>query len=186
MKTVHKIWRMSHMLWGLALLCLLPPPALAQNARLKLDILNKLSSKAANSSEVNLDGEWLRIAAKFLDVTGDPDAAAAKDLIKDLQGIYVKSFEFDEPNQYSQSDVEEIRAQLRAPGWTRIVQSSSKHTSEHDEIYVMKENSKIIGVGILVAEPKELTVVNIVGPMDLDKLSALAGKFGIPEETHHL
>src|SRR5436190_624936 len=53
---------------------------------------------------------------------------------------------------------------------------------ENNEIYVMKDaHNNIAGIAILVAEPKELTVVNIVGPVDLDKLSALGGKFGIPE-----
>jgi hypothetical protein len=33
-------------------------------------------------------------------------------------------------------------------------------------------------VALLVAEPQELTVVNIVGPIELDKLGELAGKFG--------
>ena len=33
----------------------------------------------------------------------------------------------------------------------------------------------------LASDPKELTVVNIVGPVDLDKLTQLEGQFGIPE-----
>ena len=34
---------------------------------------------------------------------------------------------------------------------------------------------------MLVSEAKELTVVNIVGPVDLEKLSKLEGQFGVPE-----
>lgn len=184
MKMIDKTRRMPEMLWGLVLLCLLPFPSFAQNGRLNLDNLNKLSSKAAEVNDVTLEGEMLQLAHKFLDVDNDPDTATAKELIKDLKGIYVKNFEFDQPNQYTQADVDQIRAQLHAPGWTRIVQSHDAHTSENDEIYVMKENDKIMGLAILVAEPKELTVVNIVGPVDLDKLGALAGKFGIPREKH--
>jgi len=30
-------------------------------------------------------------------------------------------------------------------------------------------------------DPKELTVVNIVGPVDLSKLSKLEGNFGVPD-----
>ena len=36
------------------------------------------------------------------------------------------------------------------------------------------------GLVILAAEPKELTVVDIVGPIDLDMLSELGGHMGIP------
>jgi len=168
---------------GVALLCL-TPPVRAQNARLKLDHLEKLSSKAVEVNNVTLDGDMLRLAARFLDLDkDDPEAKQVKDLIKNLKGIYVKNFEFDEPNQYSAADVEEIRAQLAAPGWSKIVESRDKRSAENNEIYLMKDaNDQIAGIAILVAEPKELTVVNIVGPIDLDKLSSLAGKFGIPAD----
>lgn len=166
------------------LLCCLAVPAQAQNARLKLEHLEKLSSKAAEVNNVTLDGEMLQLAAKFLDLDkDDPEAGQVKDMVKRLKGIYVMSFEFDEPNQYSAADVEEIRTQLAAPGWSRIIESRDKRNAGNDEIYVMKDASNnVAGIAILVAEPKELTVVNIVGPLDLDKLSALSGKFGIPGE----
>lgn len=166
------------------LLCCLAAPAQAQNARLKLEHLEKLGSKAAEVNNVTLDGDMLQLAAKFLDMDkDDPEAAQVKDIIKKLKGIYVKNFEFDEPNQYSAADVEEIRAQLAAPGWSKIIENRDKRNAENNEIYVMKDASNnIAGIAILVAEPKELTVVNIVGPVDLDKLSALSGKFGIPGE----
>lgn len=159
-------------------------PACAQNARLNLEHLEKLSAKAVEVNNVTLDGDMLQLAAKFLDMDkDDPDAAEAKEFLKKLKGIYVKNFEFDEPNQYSAADVEAIRVQLAAPGWTRIVESRDKRSNENDEIYVMKgPNDTVAGIAILVAEPKELTVVNLVGPVDIDKLSSLAGKFGIPGE----
>ncbi len=39
---------------------------------------------------------------------------------------------------------------------------------------------QIAGLVIISAEPRELTLVNIVGPVDLDKLASLEGQFGIP------
>jgi hypothetical protein len=36
-------------------------------------------------------------------------------------------------------------------------------------------------VAILASEPKQLTVVNIVGPVDLDALADLSGHFNIPK-----
>ena len=173
---------------GVALFCL-ALPARAQDARLKLAHLEKLSAKAVEINNVTLDGDMLQLAAKFLDMDkDDPESEQVKNLIKNLKGIYVKNFEFDQPNQYSAADVEEIRAQLVAPGWNKIVESRDKRANENNEIYVMKDtHNNIAGVAILVAEPKELTVVNIVGPVDLDKLSALGGKFGIPgnKEKEH-
>jgi hypothetical protein len=180
-KTMARGKKFYGVLLALLLGCI-AAPAQGQNARLKLDQLEKLSNKAAEVNNVTLDGDMLQLAAKFLDMDkDDPEAAQVKDVIKNLKGIYVKNFEFDEPNQYSAADVEEIRAQLAAPGWSKIVENRDRHNSENNEIYVMKDASNnIAGIAILVAEPKELTVVNIVGPVDLDKLSALSGKFGIP------
>ncbi len=169
------------MLLALALACT-PSLALAQPGKLELGNLAKLSDKAAEVNDVTLDGQLLQMAGNFLDSTHDKDAAQVKEVIKGLKAIYVKSFEFDEPNQYSAADVEAIRSQLLRPGWTRVVESSSKRQAEHDEIYVFKDGDKIAGMAILVAEPKELTVVNIVGVIDFEKLGALAGKFGVPED----
>lgn len=166
---------------GLALICLLPLPGLAQNARLSLNNLDKLSDKATEVNDITLDGDLLQFAVKALEMSHDSDAAQVKDVIKGIKGIYVKNFEFDQPNQYSAADVAAIRSQLAAPGWMRIVESHNKRDPETDEIYALKsEEGKIAGLAILVAEPKELTVVNIVGFINLDKLGLLMGKFGIP------
>lgn len=159
-------------------------PAFSQNGKLQLQNLEKLAAKAAEVNDVTLDGSLLQLAAKFLDAEGDSESRDIKDMVRNLKGIYVKNFEFDEPNQYSQADVEAIRTQLAAPGWQRIVTSRNKRNNENDEVYLMKEGEKITGVAILVAEARELTVVNIVGPIDFDKLGELGGHFGIPDEIN--
>jgi hypothetical protein len=151
----------------------------AQDAKLQLGNLDKLSDKAARVTDVTLDGILLDFAAKIIDKAddGDPDVKQLKDIIKNLKGIYVKSFEFDEASQYSKADVDAIRAQLTSPRWTKIVQSIDKRHNEHDEIYLLKVGDRIAGVAILVAEPKELTIVNIVGEVPIDKIAALERRF---------
>jgi hypothetical protein len=175
-----KTW--PYILLQTALLCAMSLSGLAQNARLELKNLEKLNSKAAEVNQITLDGDMLQMAAKFLDMSQDADAKELKEVVKGLKGIYIKNFEFDGPNQYTAADVDAIRSQLAAPGWSKIVESSSKHQSETDEIYIMKVGDKIAGVAILVAEPKELTVVNLVGFIDIDKLGELEGHFGVPGE----
>jgi hypothetical protein len=44
----------------------------------------------------------------------------------------------------------------------------------------MSEGSVIKGLAVLAAEPKALTVVNVIGSIDLAKLRDIEGKFGIP------
>ena len=155
-------------------------PAVGQNPRLKINNLEKLSSKAAEVVDVTLDESMLKLASKFL--AAERDEAEARELIKDLKGVYVKSFEFDKEGEYSQEDVEAIRSQLTAPGWTKVVGVRSKHDGDVAEVYLMTESNtrNILGLAIIAADPETLTVVNIIGPIDVDKLSALEGKMGIP------
>lgn len=160
-------------------LCCFSLRGFAQDAKLQLGNLDKLSDKAARVTDVTLDGTLLEFAAKIISKADDddPDVKQFKDIMKNLKGIYVKSFEFDEASQYSKADVEAIRVQLTSPRWTKIVQSIDKRHNEHDEIYLLKVGDRISGVAILVAEPKELTIVNIVGDVPVDKIAALEHHF---------
>jgi hypothetical protein len=167
---------------GVMLLAAFSPSAFGQNPKLDIKNLEPLSKKASEVVDVNLDGPLLRLASKFMaadDNDGDRDALG---VIKNLKGIYVKNFEFDKPGEYSQADVEAIRIQLQSPAWSRIVSARSKHEGETTEVYLMtaSDGGTVLGMAIINAEPKELTVVNIVGPIDIDKLSSLEGKMGIP------
>jgi hypothetical protein len=177
-------WKLcGHIILGLIVACA-AQPCQGQNGKLQLQNLEKLSAKAAEVNDVTLDGPLLQLAAKFLDAEGDSESREIKEMVRNLKGIYVKNFEFDEPNQYSQADVEAFRTQLAAPGWQRIVTSHNKRNHENDEVYLLKEGEKVTGVAILVAEARELTVVNIVGPIDFEKLGELGGHFGIPDEIN--
>lgn len=155
------------------------------NARLQLEILDKLSDKAAHVTDVTLDGALLDMASKFIAMDDDPEAADLIAIIKGLKGIYIRSFEFDAANQYSQADVETIRKQLATPGWSRIVTDTDKRTGEKNEIYLLKNGDQIAGVTILVAEARELTVVNIVGTVPIDKIARLQEQFVHSDRHKH-
>ena len=164
----------------LCFLFLIASPVFAQNSKLKIDHLEKLAAKASEVTDVTLDGPLLRLASKFLSSEEPGEEEGVKELIKGLKGVYVKSFEFDQEGVYSKSDLEAVREQLRIPGWTRMVNVQNKGDRELIEIYTMTEGDLISGLAIVTAEPKELTVVNIVGPINLEKLSKLEGHMGIP------
>jgi hypothetical protein len=73
-----------------------------------------------------------------------------------------------------------IRAQLHAPDWSKVVGVDRKADRATSEIYIKTDQGKIVGVVILNAEPKELSVVYIEGTIDLAGLASLGGNFGIP------
>ena len=154
--------------------------ARAQDAKLQIDHLNKLADKAAEVVEVTLDERLLKIAAKFLS-PDNPDEAKVKEIINGLKGVYVRVFEFDKAGEYSSSDLDPIRSQLRQPGWSKIVGVYSRRGGSNVDIHLKYQGQTIIGVAIIAADPMELTVVNIIGPIDLDKVRQLEGQLGIPK-----
>jgi len=151
-----------------------------QDARLQINHLDQLEQRASQVVDVTIDERTLQLAAKFLSAK-KPDEARIKELVNGLKGVYVKSFEFDAANGYAEADVTMIRAQLNAPGWSKMVNVRSKRDGQNVDVYMMLDGNSIIkGLAVIAAEPKRLTVVNIVGPIDVDKLSELSGNFGIP------
>jgi uncharacterized protein YejL (UPF0352 family) len=153
--------------------------AAAQNPKIQTSQLDALASKASQTVDVNIDEKLLEITKKWLK-GDDPDEVKVRDIVNGLKGIYVKSFEFETESQYSDADLESIRSQLRNPAWNRIVNVNSKKEGSV-EVYLMQVGTQITGLAVLATEPKEITVINIVGPVDLDKLSELEGNFGIPD-----
>jgi hypothetical protein len=151
-------------------------PAAAQQ-RLNLDFLAGLEERADEVIDITLDAQMLRLATKFLN-GHDEDERAVRDIVKGLKGIYVRSFEFSKENEYDRGLIDRIKSQL-GPSWKPLVTVRSK-TKENVNIMADMAGDNIVGLVVIAAEPRELTVVNIVGVIDLDKLARLEGEFGIP------
>ena len=161
------------------LTCIALAPLAAQELKIPPS-LDRLASKATEVVDVTMDSNLLQLAGRFLS-DKDKDDAQVKKLIGGLKGIYVRSFQFDKPGEYQDSDVEPIRAQLRTPAWSRIVGVRSAKAGNNAEVYIKTENGKIGGLAILSTDPKQLTIVSIEGSIDPDQLNELGGHFGIPK-----
>ena len=158
-------------------------PALAwaaPNPKLQIPEFLGLAQKATESVTITLDPALLGMAARFLD-GNDPQDAATKEVIKGLQGIYVRSYTFDKDAAYQAADIDAVRRQLSAPGWNRLVETHSRKTGANVDIYIMIDNNRAIGLALIASEPRQFTIVNIVGAIDLDKLHKLEGQFGVPK-----
>ena len=150
-------------------------PAAAQ--QINLDFPG-LSERASEEVTVTLNASMLRLASKFF--SDSKDDRAVKGMIQKLQGVYVRSYEFEHDGEYDRSIVKQVTSQL-GPEWQKIVEVKSKF-KEHTDIFTLSKNDQITGLVIITAEPRELTLVNIVGPVDLDQIAALGGHFGIQLE----
>ena len=142
-------------------------PALAQQPSFDFKSLDKLGANAKESTSINLEGDALKAATAFFG-----------DKLRNLTGIYVHNYEFALKGQYSAQDIDPLRAYVRSLNWTKII--DSKEEEESSEIYIKPlPDGKISGLAVLVAEPKELTVVFIQGTIDLTDLKDLR-KLGVP------
>jgi len=141
------------------------------------DRIEKLAAKARESVNITLDGPLLQLASQFLN-SGKSDERAVKEVVSKLKAIHVRTFEFDREGEYSDSDLDAIRAQLKSPSWSRIVEARER--DEHTQIFIKQDKNELGGLVILSAERKQLSIVIIDGAIDLKRLSMLEGNFGIP------
>ena len=150
----------------------------AQTAKLQLDQLDVLTNRASETIDVKLDEHLLQTTVKLF--TKSTDDAEIRDLIKNVKGIYVKSFTFDKDDGYTPAEVDSVTSQFKGGGWSKIIGVTSKKDGDNVDVYLLTLGDEIAGLAVVSAEPRELTVVNIVGPINLDKLSQLEGSFGVP------
>lgn len=153
-------------------------PASAQSINLDLPGLAGLADRAEEVVDVTLDASLIRLAAKFLG-DDDPEEREIRQMISGLKGIYVRSYTFAKDGEYDRSLIDRVKSQL-GPSWKPLVTVRSK-TKENVNIMADMRGERVAGLVILAAEPRELTIVNIVGEIDIDRLSKLEGEFGIPK-----
>ena len=154
--------------------------AVAGAQDVNLQMFDALRGKATDTVEVNLSESMLHMAAGFMN-GNDPKQADTKKLVEGLKGVYVRSYKFDKEGLYAPSDVEAIRDQLKAAGWQSMVDvHASRAGGNNSGVYVRSDGKQMTGMVVLASEPKQLTLVNISGTIDLAQLQSLSGTLGIP------
>lgn len=138
----------------------------------------ELAARASNVTEVTLGKNMLGFAAKFMNGK-DQDEAATKRLIENLDGIYVREYEFDKDGQYSMEEVAKLRSYFATSEWTPIVHSRERNSGETTDVLLKVVNGETRGMFVLSAEPRELSIVLILGPVRMEDLGRLKGLGGL-------
>jgi hypothetical protein len=166
---------------GLAATLAFPLGIASAGPELQIPDFSHLRQKAVDSTDITIDGFLMRIASKFAQADShDPDFEALS-LLKDIKSVRVRTFTFDTDGAYSRADVDSVRSQLNGPGWSALVQVHKRDPQEKVDVYVNIENDKVMGLAVIASEPREFTIVNIVGSIDIDKIGRLQGQLGIPQ-----
>jgi hypothetical protein len=152
-------------------------PSRAQ--QLQLPDLTRLSAGAVDVVDVSVDQALLGLAASFM--SNGTDDKEFKSLISSLKGIYVKSFTYGKDGAYDPAVLDAVRRQLSGGQWSRLLAAKSAAEGSDTSIYLWRNGDKPGGLAVLSAGPREVTLVNIVGTIDLEQLRSLQGKFGVPD-----
>ncbi len=153
----------------------------AQDARLNLNGLTGLESRAQDVVEVNIDGKLLDLAKRVTQKVNDEDAKTVAKAIAGLKGIYVRVYRFERDNEYNSADVDAIRAQLNSPGWEKVANIRSRKNDQKVDVFTMFSGDIMSGVAVVISETKSIAVVNMIGPIDIELLTSLGGKLNIPK-----
>jgi hypothetical protein len=127
--------------------------------KLNLDFPN-LAAQAKEKAEVNLDAVALAALGRKPEIKG---------ALSGVTGVFVRHYEFGAAGAYSDSDLDPLRREVEGDAaWSSIV--SVKESSESTQIFVLKVGGTPGGLLVISAEPKEVTVVEILGTVDLAHL----------------
>jgi hypothetical protein len=167
-----------HGLVRIAALACVALPILAQAEPPKLDLprFRHLERQAVESVDINIGRLPLRIASWFMDET-DPEDAEVKRTLKGLHSVRVRHYRFASDFIYSKRDVDAVRSQLSRKGWSPLAQVRDRNAQEEVDVYLALDQEKITGMAVVVSEPREFTIVNIVGSLDPEQINKLREQF---------
>lgn len=157
----------------------LPDASRAATPEFRIPEFSHLSSQATEVVDVNVGGFLLGIARAIIPQE-EREKEPALNLLNDIKSVTVRSFKFDSDDAWTRKDLDSVRSQLQGPEWNSLVQVRKRNSKEDVDVYMCMEENKSCGLAVIATQPREFTVVSIVGSIDLDKLAALEGEFGIP------
>jgi hypothetical protein len=157
------------------LACLGSAQSRAQNPVLSLPAFAGLSSRAVESVDISL-GSLPLLAASLVD-SHDPASAELKNALSSVRALYIRHYSFDSDFAYSKADIDSVRSQLSGAGWKSVARIHDRDKSEDVDVFLAFENDKVTGLAFVASEPREFTIINAVGTLDLKQAEALRRHF---------
>jgi len=142
--------------------------------------VEQLKEKATEVTDINMDPNMLRLAVGAMN-RDKASEEEVKKLVSSIKGICVRSYNFDKPVEYSDKDMDALRAQFNDSSWSNMVKVRNQKTGENVDVFSQTVNGAFAGFAIIAAEPQEFTFVRINGEIDLSQLAMLGKNFGIPK-----
>jgi len=128
--------------------------------------------------EISLKAPLLNMITNLIRNEDEETAAFISKLLRVTVNVFESSaIDVDEVSDSMNTIAEDLDNQ----GWERVVRV--REDSDHVDVYFrLSADSQIIhGIAIMVAEPGDTVLVNIVGDISVDDISALGKRFDIEE-----
>lgn len=143
-----------------------------------LDFGKIAPAKDGEFVEIDLDAGLLNLAARFAE--GQEKEAAQ--VLRGLQHVRVHVIGIDDNNRAAVLErVRDARAGLASDGWKRIATVKEKQNGADISIFARTRGEEAIeGLAITIVEgDKQAVVVNVVGDIKPEQISALGERFDI-------
>lgn len=154
---------------------MLPLLACSQGPELRLPALPDFRQPATETVNITLGALPLHFAASLMD-DHDSDTAGVRKTLEGVKSVQIRSYQFESDYPCSQADLGPLRSQLSQPGWTRLLETR-KRDKENVDIYVALDDHIVTGVAIIACQPREFTIVKVVGTIDPDQVARLRHAF---------
>ena len=141
-----------------------------------LDGAQRFEQGAKNVTEVNLDKNMLMMASR-LTAKEDPEAQL---LMKKMDFVYVRSYEYAKAGAYRMEDVAQFRGRLDESKWSHVVKNRS--ATESTDVWLKADEEGVLSeLLVIAAEPTQLTFVHLKGRMSMEELTRAGASFGVPQ-----
>lgn len=157
----------------------MPVATFGRTPELQVPDFSHLRARASETIDVNVGGFLLAIARAVTKNERETDPNLR--VLDDIKSVKVRSYKFDSDDGYSKADVDAVRNQLKGPEWNSMVTIHKRDAKEDVDVFICVEDNKTCGLAVIATQPREFTVVSIVGDIDIDKLADLEGQFHIPK-----
>lgn len=137
-----------------------------------------LEDKADEVVKVNLWGRPLEHAKKLLGLRKNV-TDSVRGFMTGLTAVYRRTYRF-RGKDASKDDVEPVHRHLAEEGWVPLIETENRQKPESLSVYSYSRNDQVAGMTVVSRGPDEITVLKIMGPMDLEALSAIGSGLGMP------
>lgn len=138
-----------------------------------------LEEHADEVVKVNLRGRALEQAKKLLglrkNVTG-----SVRSFVNGLTAVYRRTYRF-RGGGAKREDVDRVHERLAEDGWVPLIETENRRRPDALAVYSYSAaDGQVAGMTLVTSEPKEVTVLKILGPVDFEALSAIGSGMGLP------